>query len=314
MHRLLLLIALFALALNVYAAGDTSSIILNTPTGKIYGTLQTAPGKHTGPVVLIIPGSGPTDRNGNIMMQKNEMYRALADSLAAQGISTLRYDKRGIGESKAAANERDLRFETYVGDVKDWMRLLQGMKQFSRVFVLGHSEGSLIGALAVQGAKGLGGYISVAGPAMPADSMIVQQLSKQMPATMVDSVRMYFAMARRGDSLRNVPRQYYPIFRPSVVPYMMSWIKYDPAVEIAKVTAPTLFIQGTHDLQVGVDQYDLLMKALPGAEGHKIEGMNHIFRNAPLDRQENFGTYSDASLPLNREFVKALTGFIKKHS
>lgn len=317
MRRCFFLLIILLTAIPAFAAGD-SAIVLKTATGNIYGTLKygSNPGKKaTGPIVLIIPGSGPTDRDGNSLYTKNNAYSALADSLSAHGISSLRYDKRGIGESKAAANETDLRFDTYVVDARSWIKLLQQSGQFSSVLVLGHSEGALIGARAVQGTAKVSGFISVAGTAAPADTIILQQLEagKQMPQTMLDSVRMYFRMVRNGDSLKGVPKPFYPIFRPSVVPYIASWIKYDPLKEMAAVKVPVLILQGTNDLQVPAAHYDLLMAAAHNPEGLKIEGMNHVLRNAPPERTENLATYSKGDLPLNAALVKTIVRFVQKH-
>jgi predicted alpha/beta hydrolase len=125
---------------------------ITTSTGTLYGTQIIPTSNVPEPVVLIIAGSGPTDRDGNNPLGgPNNSLKLLAEGLAGHGIASIRYDKRGIGESSAAGTkEVDLRFDTYVEDAALWIQQLQADSRFSSVTVIGHSEGSLIGMLATQ--------------------------------------------------------------------------------------------------------------------------------------------------------------------
>ena len=117
---------------------STQPITLKTATGEIFGTI-TVPAKESNkyPVALIIAGSGPTDRDGNNMSMKNNSLKMLAEALAKEGIASLRYDKRGIGESrKSGKSELELRFDDYVNDAKGWIDYLITNKQFSKVIVI----------------------------------------------------------------------------------------------------------------------------------------------------------------------------------
>ena len=159
-----------------------SEIVLKTSTGDIYGTLTVPAAGGVTPVVLIVPGSGPIDRNCNSTAGINtDAYQMLADGFAGNGISTVRYDKRGVGESKDAMTaESDIRFETYIHDVVDWISKLKSDKRFSKIFILGHSEGSLIGMIVAQQAD-VAGFISLAGVGRPADEVLKDQLSDKLP-------------------------------------------------------------------------------------------------------------------------------------
>ena len=129
--------------------GET--VTLDTKEGDINGELLLPNGGKTYPVVLLIAGSGPTDMDGNsaIGNMKNNSLKFLAEGLAANGIASLRFDKRGIATSAAAGKEESLlRFEDYVNDVKGWINYLAKDKRFTGITVVGHSEGSLIGMLA----------------------------------------------------------------------------------------------------------------------------------------------------------------------
>ncbi|MBL7967277.1 MAG: alpha/beta fold hydrolase [Prolixibacteraceae bacterium] len=285
-------------------------IVLKTPTGEIHGTLLMPEAKSAVPVALIIAGSGPTDRDGNNPMMKNNSLKMLAESLAKNGIASLRYDKRAIGASKAAAtSESDLRFETYIKDAADWVELLATDKRFGSVVVIGHSEGSLIGMVASQSAK-VAKFVSVAGVGQPADQIIREQLAAQPPIVLEQSTPILDELVK-GNTVKNVPQILISLFRPSVQPYMISWFKYDPQKEIAKLKKPVLIVQGTTDIQVNVENAKRLQAAKPDAKLAVLEGMNHILKVAEADRMKNLQTYSQPELPLHAEIAPAIVSFIQ---
>jgi pimeloyl-ACP methyl ester carboxylesterase len=263
---------------------------------------------------LVIAGSGPTDRDGNQGKMKNNSLLAFGDSLVKRGIATLRYDKRGVGASKLAApNESTLRFSDYVDDAAAWIKKLQQDKRFSNIYIAGHSEGSLIGMLAAQRVP-VAGFISIAGPAQPADSIIFKQLtaSSMISAGMIDTVRTLFRQLRRGEQIAQVPEGFYQaLLRPSVQPYVMSWIKYNPSEEIAKLRMPVIIIQGTTDIQVDTSEAIALAKARPGSQLVIIKNMNHVLKNVPSrEVMDNQLSYTDPGFLLPPELTQAITGFI----
>jgi len=139
----------------------TDAVSLQTPTGTLFGTLVSAGGISA----LIIAGSGPTDRDGNSALNlRSNVYRMLAEGLAAEGISTLRYDKRGIGASQAAMTaEQDLRFQTYVDDARAWAHELSMRTGVKRVWLIGHSEGALIAERAAEHNTEVCGLVLISG-------------------------------------------------------------------------------------------------------------------------------------------------------
>ena len=290
-------------------AKPVSNIFLKTPKGNIYGTLLVPGGKQKLPVVLIIAGSGPTDRNGNMGdLVHTNAYQMIADSLSKKGIASLRYDKRGAGESTAAmGSESDLSFDDGINDAAAFIQMLKADTRFSKVIVLGHSEGSLVGMVAAGRAKA-DGYISVSGAGERADKIMEQQLNAQSPA-LASKARILF------DSLMNgypvvPPADLLMILRPSVQPYIKSWLKYDPQLEIKKLKIPVLIIQGTTDLQVSVQNAHWLKAADPAATLVVVDQMNHVLKNAGTDTKENTGTYTNPDLPIMTEMVKAIEKFI----
>jgi len=288
-----------------------TEILLETATANIFGTLNSSKLDEEVPLVIIIPGSGPTDRNGNNTSGLyTNTYKMISDTLAKHRIASLRYDKRGIAKSYYTGfSEEDLRFDDYVHDAVFWIRKMQQDGWFSDIFVLGHSEGSLIGMLAVQ-EKPVAGFISVAGTAQSADALLREQLMGQ-PMSIVNEAETIIATLKEGNKVSNVSQSLYPIFRPSVQPYLISWFKYDPVAEISRHTIPVLVIHGTTDLQIKSSEAKLLADANAKAELVIIENMNHILKDAGDDDQVNLATYSNPTLPLNAVFCKKLIEFLQ---
>jgi pimeloyl-ACP methyl ester carboxylesterase len=280
---------------------------LQTSTGELSGTLTVPILKGTFPVALIIAGSGPTDRNGNNAQMKNNSLQLLAHELAAQGIASIRYDKRGIGASKGALiSEENLRFENYVEDAKAWAAELKADSRFRELIIIGHSEGSLIGMLACEQADL---FVSLAGAGRPIDVILKEQLAVQLKGEkkLLRAANDGLSKLKEGKLVEDAPVELFGLFRSSVQPYMISWMKYDPAVEISKLKIPIVIVQGSTDLQVKEEDAVILFKAHPlNSRLIIIENMNHVLKIAPLDRTKNIETYSNPELPLASELCRVL--------
>jgi uncharacterized protein len=275
--------------------------------------LPKEPGKAV-PVVLMLSGSGPTDRNGNSPMLpgKNNSMQMLAEGLADSGIASLRYDKRGVGESvKAMVAESDLRFETYVDDAVAWCEQLRNDKRFSVVVVAGHSEGSLIGMLAAKRCNA-DGFVSIAGAGHPAADILRTQLAGKLPPELATRSDEILKNLEAGKTTEDPPAELAALYRSSVQPYLISWFRYDPAKSIAALTVPVLIVQGTTDLQVSVDDAKRLAAASPKAKLLLVEGMNHVLKEVPPDREKQMASYSDPSLRLAPEFLTGVVDFVRK--
>lgn len=315
------LISLLILSLLITHAVDASiyndtvsvekSITLHTGKGLIFGTLTTPATFTQGPVALIIAGLGPVDRDGNAPGMKVNSYKLLSDELLKKGIATLRYDKRGVGTSIATMlgkGEEDLRFDDYIDDAKGWVKLLKEDKRFSKVVVIGHSEGALIGMPASTQADI---YISLAGAGQSVDKVLRVQINQQ-PKFFTDLALPILDSLVMGKTVAKVDPMVNVLFRPSVQPYMISWIKYDPQIEIRKLKIPLLILQGTNDLNISVDNAKMLSSANPNASLVFIENMNHNLRIVGSDMQANMKTYSGTTLPIAEKLVSTISDFILK--
>jgi len=297
----------------VRATIDEDSVTLVVPGATIYGNVELPAGEDPSPVVLIIAGSGPTDRNGNskILPGANNSLKMLADGLAARGIASLRYDKRGIGQSVVTGfKEEDLRFTNYVDDASAWIRQLRTDKRFSTITVAGHSEGSLIGMIAARDA-GADAYISLEGAGRNAKDVIQEQLAAQLLPEVVKNVRAMMDKIGNGEKVDSVPPMLAALFRPSVQPYLTSWFKFTPAEEIAKLAVPVMIVQGTHDIQTSMEDSRQLALAKKDARVLTIEGMNHVLKEAPAGRMEQAAAYSDPNIPVVPKLLDEIAAFVK---
>ncbi|HWD90067.1 MAG TPA: alpha/beta hydrolase [Mucilaginibacter sp.] len=307
--------AKFAAAASANTPVDPSVIespmVHKTLSATLHGT-YTLPKDVSGklPVVLIIAGSGPTDRDGNsskVDLETNA-YKYLAWGLAKQGIASLRYDKRMVGESETGNKEADLRFDDYVDDAVGLIQMLAADDRFSKVIVLGHSEGSLVGMLACRD-QPVKGFISLAGAGDRADRILTEQL-KSKPQYQQDEFKTLLDSMKKGKTIDNIdPRMYY-IARPSVQRYLISWFRYEPARIIKMLKMPILIIQGNTDLQVSTADADKLKKAKSEATEIIIPNMNHVLKDAPADRDQNLATYNKPDLPLKAELVPDVVKFV----
>jgi len=302
-----LLCFLFA---TIFALAQEEIIVLETPTGNIEGTLL-VPSKKNVPLVLIIAGSGPTDRDGNSGSLKNNSLKMLAQGLYDNNIASLRFDKRGVAGS-LSAYKSELRFEDYINDVEQWTKVLKNDSRFSSVIILGHSEGSLIGMIAAQ--KGMvEKYISMAGPGVTMQATLRRQLADQPPYILSMSLPIIEEL-EKGKTVDSVPPLINALFRPSIQPYLISCFKYDPAIEITKVKCPILIIQGTTDIQIPVNEAEILASANSNSQLVIIEGMNHILKEAEAHRLLNLQTYGDPNLELKQGLIESITKFIVENN
>ena len=258
-------------------------------------------------LIILIAGSGPTNRNGNQIGTQNNSLKFLAEGLAKNGIAVFSYDKRIFAQMiNKTIDEKTLSFEDFINDTKDVIAFYKSQKKYSKIIIAGHSEGSLIGMVAANGT--VDGYISLAGAGRPSDEVIIEQVVKNSPS-MKEAVEKDFALLKKGKTFENKNPLLASLFRDSVQPYMISWIKYNPKNEIKKLSIPILIVNGTRDSQVSSSDAELLHEANPKSDLQIIENMNHIFKEVKTD-DEDAKSYSDPKLPVMPKLVSTLTSFI----
>jgi pimeloyl-ACP methyl ester carboxylesterase len=303
---LLSIILLAAITASAQNIGETEISVNDLIAGTLFSPEKTS-GKTN--LVILIAGSGPTDRNGNQAGLENNSLRLLAQGLAKDGNAVYSYDKRMFAQIKQGTmDEKSLRFSDFIGDAKDVIAYFRNKKEYGKIIVAGHSEGSLIGLVAAQD-KRADAFISIAGPGRPIDQIITDQIAAQMP-TMREEIDGYFDKMRKGEQFDSNP-MLASVFRESVRPYILSWMAYDPAAEIKKLNIPVLVINGAKDLQVKTTEADALKAAKPNATLVIIENMNHVFKEIKGDASENMESYNNPNLPVAAGLVSAVNQFIK---
>jgi pimeloyl-ACP methyl ester carboxylesterase len=286
-------------------------ISLDTGTGELFGTLLLPKSAKPVPVVLIIAGSGPTDRDGNNSDGgRNDSMKRLALILAKHNIASVRYDKRGVAASRPATpDERDLSIEKYVDDAVAWADKLKTDARLGPLILMGHSEGALVATLAAERA-GAVALISVAGTGRPVDQVVREQLQDRLPPPLLARSEQLIEEIKAGKTDNDVPEPLQVVFRPSVQPYLISLFRQNPTAAFGQLKIPTLIIQGRNDMQVGVGDAELLHKAKPDSQLAIIDGMNHVLRIVPMDIKRQLASYKDPQLPLASEVTDRILKFL----
>jgi hypothetical protein len=261
-------------------------------------------------IAIIMPGSGPTDHNGNQPGVVNNSIKFLAANLNKNNIATLRFDKRAINNSSYKEfKESDLTIDQYAKDLVQIIEFAKS-KDFKKIYLIGHSEGSLISLIALQNIT-VDGFISIAGAGQSADLILKNQLKPQLPVNLFNQLEIVIDSLKMGYQVKNAPQQLFMLFRPSVQPYLISWFKYDPTELIKNLTFPVLIINGTKDIQVGIDQAKLLNNANSKSKYTEIKNMNHVLKTIQGDMQENIQSYNNPDLQVNTDLINAISNFIK---
>ena len=304
--------------LNLLLAGAlavspaSTEIELASQPAPLYGTLLTPEGQARAAAV-IIPGSGPTDRDGNSPLGvTGGVLRQLAEGLAERGVASIRIDKRGIAKSGPAGfDESRLSFDIYVDDARAWAEEAAQRSGQSCAWLIGHSEGALVALLASADNPRVCGLVLLSPVGRKAGDEIRAQLQVALPEAMKPAALAALDDLEAGRTTANIPGLE-ALFRPSVQPYLISYLTKDPVALIAAYDRPVLLGHGSHDVQVTPENTDRLAAAQPNAQRMIFEGVNHALRQAPADRSGNLATYGDASIPLDPAIVPAVADFILK--
>jgi pimeloyl-ACP methyl ester carboxylesterase len=318
-RRLLSLFVPVALSTAAVAASPSAPVQTYVqaagPLGPLKGTML-SPASGRLAMALIIPGSGPTDRDGNNPLGvKAATYRLLAEGLAEHGIGTVRIDKRGLFASSAAvADGNAVTIDDYVADVGAWIEVIRKETGVACVWLLGHSEGGLIALAAAQKLPDICGLVLVSAAGRPLGEVLRTQL-RANPANAPILPQAMTAIAaleagRRVDVAGMHPALM-PLFAPQVQGFLINAFSYDPAKLIAAVTKPVVIVQGRRDMQVGVDDAERLKDAAPKAELVLLPDVNHVLKTVTSDNpRANAATYADPSLPLAPGIAEAIAKFI----
>lgn len=274
------------------------------------GSLLAPTSKEKLPLVIVIPDSGPTDRNGNQNFLKNNSLKKLAESLADNNIASFRYDKRIVKEMRKGNVNLKVSFDDFVSDASTVIDYFKKSDQFDNLYIIGHGQGSLVGMLALD--ENIEGFISIAGAGKSLDSTLLYQVQKTAPGLTKDTERI-LNILREGKTTRDYPQALDSFFDIEIQPFMSSWIKYDPRKIIQGLKLPKIIINGTKDLQVTVEESENLNESAVNSELKIIPKMNHVMFLIEGDDLENSKSYNESGRNISQELIQDIVQFIQKN-
>ncbi len=238
-----------------FAASDGSALA-GTLLLPLISEIQYVPG------VVLVAGSGPTDRDGNnpLAPVRIDLLKQIAELLARAGIASLRYDKRGIGASTAhpteslQVEERFFAWENFVGDVQAaHAELLRHneIKPYATA-LLGHSEGALLSlaAIAAMGKRAPYALVLASPPGRPLRDIVLSQIERNRPRLLPSAERIMAATLETGHVPADVPPALQFIFPSYGGPFFSTALTFDPAKAVAGIDTPCLMLHGGADTQI----------------------------------------------------------------
>jgi uncharacterized protein len=299
--------ALVAVAFVVAFAANASADESKVAVGAIDAVLTTPAGVDKPPVALLIAGSGSIDHDGNGPQMKPATLKKLSDQLVARNIATLRYDKRGAGGWKPEFGKpEDFRFKDFVTDASALVKYLRDSGRFSKVILVGHSEGGLVAILTAQ-QQSVDRLVLLATAARTQGELLKAQLEKKL------SPEAYAGVAKAIDSIMagqivDPPPPGLPI-PPTMQPGLASAFNEDPVTPLQKLTLPILIVAGGRDLQLARVDMIALSTAAPQAKTAWEPQMNHVLVDVK-DDPDNLAAYGQSDRPLDANMIEEVSAFI----
>ncbi|SOU86799.1 alpha/beta hydrolase family protein [Tenacibaculum dicentrarchi] len=298
---------IFCIFLLFYINVKGQDIYRNISGGKLFGKLEKS--KTNNKILFFfIQGSGPTDLDGNSTFINCNNLKMLSDSLLKKGYSTFRYDKRGIGNSKIKnINENNFTIELLVNDIVDWIKHLKKMKKFSQIYLLGHSEGSLLAGLVSEKTK-IDGIISISGTRLNAQYILKEQFVKQYPSISQKAIVIIDSLSN-GYKVKKVPPSLHSVFRPSVQPYLISWFKHTPLELYKTINCNILILHGNLDSQVEIKNRLIINR--DNVKSILVPNMNHLMK-AVTNEYEDKESYTTPNYVISSKLIIEIDSFIEK--
>ncbi|WP_225035474.1 alpha/beta hydrolase family protein [Winogradskyella sp. SM1960] len=273
----------------------------------IDGTLLAPQDNDQPNLAIIIAGSGPTNRNGNQNFLKNNSLKKLAEGLTHNGIATFRFDKRIVKQIHQNNVDKDIMFDDFVSDASDVLDYFKEKGTYNKIYIIGHSQGSLVGMLSAKDKAD--GFISLAGAGNNIGDVIIEQVAKTAPMFNEDTKRVVNSL-KEGKTTTDFPVALASMFNADLQPFMINWMSHNPSEIIKELNMPILIVNGTKDLQVSVSEAEVLKDANKTAELLLIENMNHVLFEIEGDDLENSKSYNESFRSISPELITGITKFI----
>lgn len=289
----------------------TESVVVYNEAIELSGTLKLPSENKAQTLVIFIHGSGPIDRNGNAPKSpmKPNYIQQLGDTLQTRGIAFFSFDKR-TANPKNIPYLATTRFQDFGADVALLINYFKQDGRFKKLFLIGHSQGSLIAIQ--QKSPFITGIISLAGGGTSVDNVLIRQLEAQNPA-FGPIVKAHITELMETDTILKVNPFLTGLFGAGQQQFLKSWIQVDPIIEIKNQTKPILILQGDEDLQVSSADAKALASANKNSELVLIPKMNHVLKTVENAR-ENQQSYYDFNFPLSAKLITKILTFITQHN
>ncbi|TYQ15811.1 UNVERIFIED_CONTAM: hypothetical protein Cloal_2301 [Acetivibrio alkalicellulosi] len=311
MKKLIIIpIVIILTVICIYIIDNVNEVKIKVDGGYIYGNILNASRSKNDTIVIITAGSGPTDRDGNtpILQGRNDSLKQLAYGLKDKGISSLRYDQRPSGKTYESLDNKNIEFDHLVDDLVECIRYIKEKEKYKNIYLIGHSQGTLISILAAQ-QESVDGVIAIAGTLRTIDKIFIEQFENQGYDN-ADIVREQFEALEEGREIETDDPWINSIFSGVNGQFLRRWMEYDPVMEIKKLDTPLQLIFGTSDIQVKPVEINFLGDIIENSNYKILEDMNHVLKVSPEDQKENLKRYYDPAYPLHPDLVGSIIEFI----
>jgi uncharacterized protein len=259
------------------------------------------------PVALLIAGSGSTDHDGNGPQVRPATLKKLSEQLAARRIATLRYDKRGAGGWKPEfGRPEDFRFKDYVDDAAALVGYLRRSGKFSKVILVGHSEGGLVAILTARRVP-VDRLVLLATAARRQGNLLKAQLEKTLAPEMFKPIAKAIDDIMSGQIVDPLPPGL--SIPPSIQPGIASAFTEDPIDPLKLIEQPTLIVGGGRDRQLARLDFAALGAASPAAKTLWLAEMNHVLVDV-TDEADDLAAYNQPERALDPDLIETVAAFI----
>ncbi|WP_158838090.1 alpha/beta hydrolase family protein [Polaribacter sp. L3A8] len=299
-----LVITFFGTFISV-AQIKSEEILIKNESIELPGTLTYT--KTKVPLIIWVHGSGNVDRNGNQFPSIKANYiKQFRDAVNKEDIAFFSYDKRTAIKNNTAFL-KGTKIVDFSLDVEKVISHFKNDKRFSKIILIGHSQGSLIAMMA---SKHIDKYISIAGAGETIDKTIIKQISKNN-ANLGIAAKKQFDTLRVKGKIEVVNPFLMSVFAKQNQDFLYSWMQINPLEEIKKLTMPTLILNGDKDLQVQIEDAEALQAASLNSKLVIIKNMNHVLKDIKKE-EDNLKSYYSSEYPISEQLIKTIVLFIKK--
>lgn len=309
------------------------------------GTLTYPYGAGPFPVVILISGSGPQDRNSEIF--NHRPFLVWSDYLTSKGFAVLRYDERGVGDSGGKfENATTTNFASDVSSAIDYLKTRSDVIDKKAIGLMGHSEGGIIAPMVANENKDVSFMILLAGPAVPGKEVLLDQSRRMvlasggsvedadennaLMATLYDlmeeiddrealkgAMKEAIARAAEGESQEDIEAMENALLGQLLEPWMQEFVVYDPRPALEKTTVSTLVLFAEKDIQVSDELNKGPMEEALGKAPVKdfqvlvMPGQNHLFQTCTSCLVGEYGSIDET---VNEETMKLVLKWLRKHT